>query len=80
MDLIGTLLEPNELNYQNHSYCIYDQGEIHAPNSTALFAFTVLLLVVIAILLGVLEGILDVGVVGVNTGERSEKLLGRGER
>ena len=53
---------------------IYGQGEIHAPNSTALFAFTILLLVVIAILLGVLEGILDVGVVGVNTGERSEKL------
>ena len=49
-------------------------------NSTALLAFTVLLLVVIAILLGVLEGILDIRVVGVNTGERSEKLLGGGKR
>ena len=35
-----------------------------------------ILLVIVAILLGVLESILDVGVVGVNAGEGSEKLLG----
>mmetsp|Transcript_27551 Transcript_27551/g.79457 ORF Transcript_27551/g.79457 Transcript_27551/m.79457 type:complete len:505 (+) Transcript_27551:145-1659(+) len=52
---------------------------MHPNKLISLFAFSVLLLVVIiVILLGVLEGILDVGVVGVNAGERSEKLIDKG--
>ena len=41
-----------------------------------LLLLVTILLVIVAILLGVLESILDVGVVGVNAGEGSEKLLG----
>ena len=41
-----------------------------------LLLLVTILLVIVAVLLGVLESILDVGVVGVNAGEGSEKLLG----
>ena len=41
-----------------------------------LLLLVTILLVIVAFLLGVLESILDVGVVGVNAGEGSEKLLG----
>jgi hypothetical protein len=48
----------------------------HPQDTIRLFLVITILFIIVTVLLGVFQGILDVRVVGVNAGEGSEKLLG----